>query len=157
MEESIEKDRADGNLIELFKSAMQLAPVRAEQYAPLTLAYIGDSVFDLLVKTYFVWQADMAVQKYHRLASGVVKAHAQAQMIALLEEELTQEEHAVYKRGRNAKSYTKAKNATTIDYRQATGLEALVGYLYLQGRYDRLVALIRLGFVRLGIAEQERV
>ena len=151
MEESLKNDTQKEDLITLFKEALQLAPVRVEQYAPLTLAYIGDSVFDLLVKTYFVYLADMAVQKYHQLTSGIVKAHAQAQMIELLEPELTPEEHAVYKRGRNAKSYTKAKNATTIDYRQATGLEALVGYLYLQGRYDRLTALVRLGLERLGI------
>lgn len=136
------------SLIEGFKAQMGLQVEHLDSYAPLTLAYIGDSVFDLLVKTYFVEQEDMQVQKYHKLASNVVKAHAQAEMIHALEPELTGKEMDVYKRGRNAKSYTKAKNATTIDYRTATGLEALVGYLYLKGEYGRLVELMRLGFER---------
>ncbi len=134
------------SLIEGFKAQMGLKVEHLESYAPLTRAYIGDSVFDLMVKTYFVSQRDMQVQKYHRLASNVVKAHAQAEMIHALEPELTEEELNVYKRGRNAKSYTKAKNATTMDYRTATGLEALVGYLYLKGEYGRLVELIKHGF-----------
>ena len=136
------------SLIEGFKAQMGLSVQHLESYAPLTLAYIGDSVFDLLVKTYYVSKEDMQVQKYHKLTSSVVKAHAQAEMIHALEPELTEEEMAVYKRGRNAKSYTKAKNATTIDYRTATGLEALVGYLYLKGEYARLVSLMKLGFER---------
>lgn len=136
------------SLIEGFKAQMGLKAGHVESYAPLTLAYIGDSVFDLLVKTYFVSQRDMQVQKYHRLASNVVRAKAQAEMIHALEPELSAEEMDVYKRGRNAKSYTRAKNATMIDYRTATGLEALVGYLYLKGEYDRLVKLIKLGFER---------
>lgn len=136
------------SLIEGFKAKMGLQAVHLDSYAPLTLAYIGDSVFDLLVKTYFVEQGDMQVQKYHKLTSSVVKAHAQAEMIHTLEPELTEKEMEIYKRGRNAKSYTKAKNATTIDYRTATGLEALVGYLYLKGDYGRLVELMKLGFER---------
>lgn len=134
------------SLIEGFKAQMGLKVEHPESYSPLTLAYIGDSVFDLMVKTYFVSQQDRQVQKYHKLTSNVVKAHAQAEMIHALEPDLTEEELDIYKRGRNAKSYTKAKNATTIDYRTATGLEALVGYLYLKGEYARLVALIKLGF-----------
>lgn len=135
-------------LIGYFIEQMGLKLKNLESYGPLTLAYIGDSVFDLLVKTYFVEQADMQVEKYHYLASSVVKAHAQAQMLQALEPELTKEELSVYKRGRNARSHTKAKNATMMDYRIATGLEALVGYLYLDGQYQRLVDLIKLGFER---------
>ncbi len=143
------------SLIGYFKEQMGLEIHHLDSYAPLSLAYIGDSVFDLLVKTYFVSQRDMQVQKYHSLTSSVVKAHAQAEMIYALEPELTTEEMSVYKRGRNAKSYTKAKNASIIDYRTATGMEALVGYLYLAGRYERLVELIKIGFDRTGVRDQK--
>lgn len=141
----------EAGLIDYFQAQMGLEIKNPDMYAPLTLAYIGDSVFDLLVKTYFVAQEDMQVQKYHYLTSCVVKAHAQAEMIHALEPDLTEEELSVYKRGRNAKSYTKAKNASIIDYRTATGLEALVGYLYLSGQHGRLVELMKLGFKRTGV------
>ena len=75
----------------------------------------------------------------------MVKASAQAEMIESLLPELTEEETAVYKRGRNAKSYTMAKNATMSDYRKATGFEALMGYLYLKEDLGRMIELIRLG------------
>ena len=75
-------------------------------------------------------------------------------MMGQIEDLLTEEETAVYKRGRNATSYTKAKNASTLDYRRATGLEALVGYLYLKKDYDRLVFLMKTGWDRLGVNEE---
>lgn len=139
------------SLIGYYMEQMGLKKVNLATYSPLTLAYIGDSVFDLLVKTYFVSQQNMQVQKYHAKTSSVVKAKAQAEMIRALEPDLTEQEMDVYKRGRNAQSYTKAKNASTIDYRTATGLEALVGYLYLDGQYHRLVELMKLGFERIGV------
>ena len=80
-----------------------------------------------------------------------VNARVQARMIEALESELTQEEETVYHRGRNAKSYTVAKNATVIEYRKATGLEALCGYLYLQGRQERMLYLIREAINRIGL------
>ena len=70
-------------------------------------------------------------------------------MIEVLEEELTEEERNVYHRGRNAKSYTSAKNSSITDYRKATGLEALCGYLYLQGRMDRVLELVKNGLYKL--------
>ncbi len=85
----------------------------------------------------------------------MAKAAAQAEMARLLMEDLTDEEKAVFKRGRNAKSYTMAKNATMHDYRHATGWEALIGYLYLQGKYERLVFLICEGQKRL--TKEEKV
>ena len=86
----------------------------------------------------------------HRAAAGLVKAQAQAQMYMLLEEGLTEEERAVYRRGRNAKSATMAKNATMRDYRMATGFEALMGWLYLSGRLDRMAELVSLGLKKMG-------
>lgn len=110
---------------------------------PLVLAYIGDSIFDLVVKTKIVTAGNTQVNKMNRAASSIVKAESQSKMIGYLEDKLTEEEESVYKRGRNAKSYTSAKNASISDYRRATGFEALMGYLYLSGRYERMCELIK--------------
>ena len=111
--------------------------------SPLVLAYIGDSIFDLVVKTMIVTKGNTQVNKMNRVASSIVKAESQSKMIGYLEDKLTEEEESVYKRGRNAKSYTSAKNASISDYRRATGFEALMGYLYMSGRYERMCELIK--------------
>lgn len=112
-------------------------------YSPLALAYIGDAVFDLVIRTIVVERGNKSANNLHKKTVAYVNARVQARMIDALESELTQEELAVYHRGRNAKSYTTAKNASVIEYRKATGLEALCGYLYLDGQQDRLLYLIR--------------
>lgn len=114
-------------------------------YSPLTLAYIGDGIFDLVIRTILVKQGNCPVNQLHRRASGLVKAAAQSKMMEILEPLLTEEEFAVYKRGRNAHSPTMAKNATMADYRRATGFEALMGYLYLKQDYSRMIELVRAG------------
>lgn len=121
-------------------------------YSPLTLAYIGDGVYELVIRTVIVGKGNCPVNKLHRKSSSLVKASAQAKLIHSIMEELTEEEKIVYKRGRNAKSYTTAKNATMTDYRTATGLEALVGYLYLTEQMERLLTLIKTGLSRMGEA-----
>ena len=109
------------------------------QYSPLVLAYIGDGVYETYVRTRLVSEhPDMPAHKLHKLATQHVKAHAQSNSIAFLESAFTEEEEAVYKRGRNAKSATVPKNADLTEYRRATGFEALVGYLYLKGDQERL-------------------
>ena len=120
-------------------------------YSPLTLAYIGDGVFDLIIRTVVVDKGNTSPNELHRHTSSIVKAHTQALMAEALMEELTEEEHDVYRRGRNAKSFTTAKNATVADYRRATGFEALMGYLYLEDRFDRAVYLSRRALDLLGI------
>ncbi|HIZ78971.1 MAG TPA: ribonuclease III [Candidatus Lachnoclostridium stercorigallinarum] len=119
-------------------------------YSPLVLAYIGDGVYELVIRTKVVNRGNTQVNKMHKVTSGLVKAQTQAQMYLLLEEELTEEERAVYRRGRNAKSATMAKHATMRDYRMATGFEALMGWLYLSGRLDRLTELVSLGLKKMG-------
>ncbi|MEE0956045.1 MAG: ribonuclease III domain-containing protein [Eubacterium sp.] len=114
-----------------------------EQVSPLTLAYIGDAFYEIIVRTVLVRQADRSVNKLHRAASALVKAEKQSEMIGILEPMLTDAEQEVYHRGRNAKSYTKAKNASIVDYRRATGFEAVMGYLFLKGEISRAVELIR--------------
>lgn len=130
--------------------ALELKPVDVRTYSPLVLAYIGDAVYELVIRTKVVNGGSMQVSKMHKKSSALVQAGAQAEMIRLLEEELDEEELAVYRRGRNARSATMAKHATMIDYRRATGLEALVGYLYLTGRYSRLMELLHAGLEKMG-------
>ncbi len=127
----------------LEKSGM--APIDARSYSSLALAYIGDGIYDLVIRSMIMGKGNAHVNDLHRRVSRLVKAHAQSEMIGILQPELTQEELAVYKRGRNAKSYTMAKNATVGDYRRATGFEALMGYLYLKNETDRMMELILKG------------
>ena len=91
----------------------------------------------------------------HKKSASLVKAQTQAELIKILEPELTPLEHAAYKRGRNAKSVTMAKHATMIDYRMATGFEALMGYLYLTEQFDRMVELAGYGLEKIGEFETE--
>ncbi|MGN0322611.1 MAG: Mini-ribonuclease 3 [Oliverpabstia sp.] len=118
-------------------------------YSPLTLAYIGDGIYELYIRTILVEQGNRQANKLHKHASRLVKAQAQSKMIETLEPLFTPEEEAVYKRGRNAKSYTTAKNATTGEYRRATGFEAVMGYLYLTGQHFRMIDLIKIGMEAL--------
>ena len=119
--------------------------VQPKQYSPLTLAYIGDAVYELVIRTILVSRSNTQVNKLHHRASSLVKAQKQSQMIQVLEPHFTPEEEHIYKRGRNAKSYTSAKNASITDYRRATGFEAVIGYLYLKGEFGRMLDLIKLG------------
>ena len=121
----------------------------ARTYSPLVLAYIGDAIYELMIRTILVEQNNCPVQKLHRRASTLVKASAQSEMIEKIMPLLTQEEVAVYKRGRNAKSYTKAKNADLQDYRRATGFEALMGYLYLEKETARMIDLVCAGLAQM--------
>ena len=123
-------------------------------YSPLNLAFIGDAVFDLIVRTYVVEQGNVQVNKLHKRKSGIVKAEAQKDLYFAIKDSLTEEEEAVFKRGRNAKSYTTAKNASVSDYRIATGVESLVGFLYMAERYDRILELLKEGFLKMGILKE---
>ena len=119
--------------------------VRPNEYSPLALAFIGDSVFDLVIKSVIVEKANCQVNKLQNKTSKIVRATTQALIVDALKDVLTEEEANIYRRGRNAKPYTKAKNASYSEYCKATGLEALVGYLYLKGDTEHLVSLIKLG------------
>lgn len=133
------------NLKELFMGEFGLEEQDIKTYSPLTLAYIGDAIFELVIRTVLVERKNMQPEKLHRAAIKIVKAETQSNLIEALKEELTEEELKIYKRGRNAKAVTRAKNATMSDYRRATGFEALMGYLYLKGDLERMIRLISLG------------
>ena len=113
-------------------------------YSPLTLAYIGDGVYELVIRSMILADGNAPVNKLHKRSSDWVKAETQAKIVKVFldDELLTEDELRIYKRGRNAQSYTKAKNASMVDYRMATGFEALIGYLYLLGKSDRMMELI---------------
>jgi ribonuclease-3 family protein len=114
-------------------------------YSPLTLAYIGDAVFDIVIRSILVNKGNTPVNKLHQRASQVVKAQTQAAMVLALMDQLTEEEANWYRRGRNSKPHTKAKNASTMDYLEATGFEAVLGFLYLTGDMDRICELVSRG------------
>ena len=144
MEESV---KAALGFVEAYREKLGIGRMDPAMYSPLALAYIGDGVYEIMIRAKVLSRGNMQVNKMHKKSTSLVKAQTQAHMIRLLEPELTDEELAVFKRGRNAKSVTAAK---IIDYRMATGLEALVGYLYLSERFERLAELISYGLEKIG-------
>lgn len=130
-------------LVKAMKTLYQLPDTDIRSYSPLTLAFIGDGIFDLVIRTIVVENGNAPVNKLHQKVSKLVQASAQVNLFHQIKDLLTEQEMTVYKRGRNAKSHTSAKNADIVDYRIATGLEALMGYLYLTDQMDRLLYLIK--------------
>ena len=133
------------------KEQFEIAEVDIRTYSPLALAYIGDGIFDLIIRSLVVGKGNTRASELHKRTSQVVKAKTQAEMIEAILPMLTEEEKDIYRRGRNAKSPTMAKNATMSDYRKATGFEALVGYLYLKDEMVRIVELIKVGIEAMNL------
>ena len=144
MEESL-RGMEERNLLNKLRREFDCGGGDIRTVSPLNLAFLGDGIFDLLVRTILVERANRPTHELHKKKSMVVKAVSQARMAEALEKLLTEEELAVYKRGKNAKPATCAKNASLADYRKATGLEALMGYLYLTGQEDRMLELFKEG------------
>ena len=132
---------------------------RPGEYPALTLAYIGDAVFEIYVRSFLVTRKNEAVAKLHKAATGYVKAASQSKYMEIIEDKLTEEELGAYKRGRNAHPKTTAKNADIIDYRRATGFEALIGYLYICGKIDRINEIM--SFIGIdsngGISDEQKI
>ena len=144
MEESL-------SLLTKLKQQFQCEEVDIRTYSPLTLAFLGDCIFDLVIRTVIVERGNRATDSLHKQKSEIVKASAQSSMVEAILEDLTEMELTVYRRGRNAKSYTSAKNASISDYRRATGFEALMGYLYLTNQEDRMIELIKTSMEKTNI------
>lgn len=147
----------DTAALQIFSAIRETFDIRKgdiRTYSPLTLAYIGDGIYDLVIRSMIVAQGNTKASQLHNHTSHLVKAHSQSAMMEYLLPVLSEEEEAVYKRGRNAKSPTMAKNASMSDYRRATGFEALMGYLYLADRFDRILELTVLGLDGLGKEEK---
>lgn len=145
----------NNDLFNIIKEKMQLEEINITDYSPLTLAYIGDGIYEIVIRTIIVDEANRQVNKIHKAASGLVKAGTQAKMIHLIMDDLTEEEIQIFKRGRNAKAVTRAKNASMSEYRRATGFETLMGWLYLSGQSDRMMDLIMLALKRFEMEEKE--
>ena len=142
MEKGIELEwQFDSYMQEIF----HMQEVDIKTYSPLALAYIGDCVFDLIIKSLVLNRGNKQVQKMHRETSEIVQASSQSRMMRVIQEHLTEEEHLVYKRGRNSKTVSPAKNQSLTDYRRATGFEALIGYLYLKKQWKRMLELVKIG------------
>ena len=116
----------------------------ADAYSPLTLAFIGDGVYDLLVREHLVRQANRPVGELNRQKVAFVNCESQAHFADILMPVLSEREQAVYKRGRNAAPKCTPKHGTVADYHSATGLEALFGYLYLNGEQERTRELFQI-------------
>lgn len=114
-------------------------------YSPLTLAYIGDGAYEIIVQDFVGEAGKLSGELFAQKSKPLVKAGTQSAIIQKLEPMLTEEEYRIYKRGRNAHSPTMAKHASMTDYRRATGFEALIGYLYLKEEWKRMLQLIREG------------
>lgn len=120
-------------------------------YSPLALAYIGDAIYDLIIRTVVVERANRPANELHHITVGFVSAGAQAKIADVLMESFTEEEQSVFRRGRNSKPHTMAKNASAGDYLKATGFEAVLGYLYLNDRMDRVLELVKQGIELAGL------
>ena len=134
--------------LDLYKSILDQFQIKKQNvctYSPLTLAYIGDAIYEIIIRTIVVGEGNRQVNQLHKKSSNLAKAGTQAEMVLKLQPFLEEEEEQIYKRGRNAKSYTAAKNADIIDYRNATGFEALKGYLYMLGKTERMFELVKMG------------
>ena len=123
----MDKSVNNNDIFKSIKESMGLKEINIVDYSPLTLAYIGDGIYEIVIRTMIVDEANRQVNKIHKAA------------------DLTEDESRVYKRGRNAKAITRAKNASMGDYRRATGFEAVMGYLYLTEQSERMMELIKKG------------
>ena len=127
----------------------------ARMYSPLTLAFLGDAVYSLLVRNMLTVTANKPTGKLHKDSIKYVNAAFQAEMIKLLMDDLTENELAVFKRGRNAHSGHSPKNQSDADYRYATGFESLYGYLYLCGETDRIKELFNKSTYKVYVEESK--
>ncbi len=144
MEESL-------SLLQQIKTVFGCGEVDIRTYSPLTLAFLGDSVYETVVRSILVAKGNRGVDGLHKEKSHYVNAKTQAQLVEQIKERLTDEEMSVYRRGRNTNIHSSAKNASMSDYRKATGLEALCAYLYLKEDMERLLELLQDGFEKIGI------
>ena len=121
----------------------QMTIQQAKQLSPITLAFVGDAVYTLYVRSALVLSADRRPSELQKLSSLTVSAHGQSELLSKIEERFTNEEREIFLRGRNAKKATKSKNADVAEYNRSTGFEALLGFLYLTGNEERIYQLLK--------------
>ena len=139
-----EDNKTEKTFLQSVQDTFGKGKLKPSQYSALGLAYIGDGVYDLIVLDL----GNGKVKNFHRMTSNIVKAESQAKVVNAILDSLTDEEMAIFKHGRNAKSATSAKNASITDYRIATGFEALIGHLYLSHEMDRAMELVKEGLTK---------
>ena len=142
------------NFFEAVSGKINVSGGDINQYSPLVFAYLGDAVYEVFVRSLVVTQGNAPVHVMHKRSVSLVKAKAQSETIHRILEKLTPEEQDIVRRGRNAKSATVPKNADVTEYRYATGFEALLGYLYLKGDYDRLSWVLNMTTEKVDPADQ---
>ncbi|MDF1616678.1 Mini-ribonuclease 3 [Petrocella sp. FN5] len=145
------------DFLTFLEKELSLDEMKVHTYSPLALAYIGDSIYDLIIRTYIISKGSKAVGKMHKEASIYVNAKTQAKIYHTIKDTLTDEEMSVMKRGRNAKSGSKPKNTDLITYKHATGFETLIGYLYVTKQLERLVALIATGLKTTQLTQSNNI
>lgn len=127
------------NFVNLFST---ISNQQARNLSPVTLAFIGDAVYSLYVREKLVLSTDFSTGMLQKLTSSEVSAHGQSELLEKILPLFTEEENDVFKRGRNAKKATRSKNASVVEYNRSTGFEAVLGYLYLTGQYQRISQLL---------------
>lgn len=137
------------------RKSFNLGESDVRSYSPLVLAYIGDSVYEVIIRTLLADGVGGTVQKLHKKATKYVKASAQAFIITALFDELTEEEQDVCKRGRNAKSHKAPKNGSIGEYHRATAFEAVIGYLFLKNDNERILYIVKKGIEMIDANEAE--
>ncbi len=138
-------------LLEQIKTTFDCKEQDVRAYSPLALAYMGDGIYDLIIRSVVVERGNCSANLLHKKTTRYVSAVAQSKIVQALMEQLTEDELAVYRRGKNAKPHTTAKNASAGDYMKATGFEALLGYLYLTGQTARILELVKTGIIAAGL------
>ena len=132
------------DVISNMRKDFDIKPMEVMNLHPLVLAYIGDAVYEVYIRTMLVINKKTNVNMLHKMSIKYVKAKAQSDIVHRITDMLTQEEQDVVRRGRNAKSVTVPKHAEITDYRYSTGFEALIGYLYLTNNIERLMEILKL-------------
>ena len=154
MEEGLKGPGQEVNSVSMLAGILAAFPGKVQDirtYSPLTLAYVGDAVYDLIIRTVVVERANRPANELHRITVKYVSANAQSKIVQALMEDLTEEEQSVYRRGKNSKPHTTAKNASVADYMKATGFEAVIGYLYLTDQMPRILELVKAGIEKAGL------
>ena len=126
----------------MFNLFTTIEPQKAKNLSPVTLAFVGDAVYSLYVREKLVLSTDFGTGELQKLTSATVSAHGQSELLEKIQPLFTEDENDIFKRGRNAKKSTRSKNASVAEYNRSTGFEAVLGYLYLTGRYQRIAELL---------------
>ena len=139
MEKGLEK-----KIKKLFNKIVEKDNINLDNFSPLVLAYIGDAVHEIFIRTHIATGEKVPVRKLHRLSIDYVKANAQSNAVNKIKTVLEKEELDIVRRGRNAKSGTIPKNADVTEYKYATGFETLLGFLFLSGKIERLMEILKI-------------